>query len=273
MMLLVSLPTHRAFALVFGCLLSLAIPQTLCAQETSNVAAKQVNDVVVTVNGTAITADDLAHRQRFLAITSGLGKKMKAVIKSKETQKAYREFVTKRNPTSKKETQNLQTEFIKQLKEKIIGETSASMRDQALEQLISEKIMLQAANDMKITVSDKDIDERLTKMAQSGPQKLTLQVFLQQFSEQQINVNTMRDRIRAQIAWRLLIRQVYGARIAYDTSDTADKRIDKLQEQFQIFSDQHLKDLKDKSRLKMVGREPMGGALPWLEHTDQLNPQ
>ena len=174
--------------------------------------------IVVLVNDDPITSYDLAQRQRFLALTAGLGEKMKARLQSDETKQAFRAFMTKEQPKSQEEAQELQKKFVAQIQQNVVADSSNAMRKQALEQLIDERLMLQAARDQKITVSDQEVNETLTRMAEGGSQKLSLKEFLAQFSSQGINPSTLQSRIRAQTAWRQVIRQIYGSRVQSSVS-------------------------------------------------------
>ena len=167
--------------------------------------------IVVLVNDDPITSYDLAQRQRFLALTTGFSDKMKARLHDPNTQEQFKAYMTKERPSSKEEAQELQKKFVAKLQEDVVASTSGAMRKQAIDQLIEEKLMLQAAKDQKITVSDDDVNQTLTRMAEGGQRKLTLQEFLAQFNTQGINPATLRDRIRAQTAWRQVIRRVYGS--------------------------------------------------------------
>jgi peptidyl-prolyl cis-trans isomerase SurA len=116
-------------------------------------------------------------------------------------------------PSSKEEAQALQKKFVEKLQQEVVASQSGSMRKQALEQLIDEKLMLQAAKEQKIVVSDDEVNQMLTKMAEGGGKKQSLDEFLGQFSAQGVNPTTLRQRLRAQTAWRQVIRRVYGSRV------------------------------------------------------------
>jgi peptidyl-prolyl cis-trans isomerase SurA len=169
--------------------------------------------IVVLVNDEPITSYDVAQRQRFLALTGGLGNRMRARLQSDETKQAFREFMMRERPASQAEAQELQKKFVQQVQRKVVADSSRAMRKEALKQLIDKRLMLQAARDQKISVSDKDVEKMLTRMAQGGSRKLTLKQFLSQFSNQGINPSTLRNRIRAQTAWRQVIRRLYGSRV------------------------------------------------------------
>jgi peptidyl-prolyl cis-trans isomerase SurA len=196
--------TYRAWLLALVCTcLALAVPPSRAMAQS----------IVVMVNDEPITSYDVAQRQRFLALTSGLGEKMKARLQSPETQSAWQEFVQKRRPQSKEEAQALQKEFVNQIQQQVISGASSSVKQEAINQLIEEKLMLQAAKEQKITVDDNQVNEAMTRMAQGGAQKLSLEEFQNQFRSQGINPVTLKERIRAQTAWRQVIRRIYGSRV------------------------------------------------------------
>lgn len=180
--------------------------------------------IVVLVNDDPITTYDVAQRQRFLALTSGLGDKMRARLQSDETKAAFKEFITKERPSSKEEAQELQKKFVAQLQQDVISSSSGSMRKEAIEQLIDERLMMQAARDQKITVTEDEVNQTLSRMAEGGQRKLSLNEFLEQFRSQGVNPATLQSRVRAQTAWRQVIRRVYGSRVQSSVAsiDTAE---------------------------------------------------
>jgi len=181
----------------------------LCAGAASSAA----QSIVVLVNDDPITTYDVAQRQRFLALTSGLGDKMKARLSSEGTKEQFKAFMMKERPTTKEEAQELQKKFVAQLQQDVIASSSGSLRKEAIDQLIDERLMLQAAKDQKITVSDDEVNQLLMRMAEGGQRKLGLDEFLGQFSSQGVNPATLKSRLRAQTAWRQVIRRVYGSRV------------------------------------------------------------
>ena len=180
----------------------------------ASMGVAEAQSIVVLVNDDPITNYDVAQRQRFLALTSGFGDKMRDRLKSPETQEQFKAYMTKERPTSKEEAQALQKKFVEKLQQEVVASSSSSMRKQAIDQLIDERLMLQAAKEQKISISDDEVNQMMTKMAEGGGKKLSLDEFLSQFTSQGVNPVTLRQRLRAQTAWRQVIRRVYGARVA-----------------------------------------------------------
>jgi peptidyl-prolyl cis-trans isomerase SurA len=196
--------------LVISGLLLLAFLQSASAQS-----------IVVMVNDEPVTSYDLAQRQKFLALTSGLGDKLRAKLQSDETKEAFKAYMMEKRPQSKEEAQELQKKFVAQLQQQVVAGASSGMRDEAIEQLINEKLMIQAARDRKVIITDDEVNQAMTRMAEGGGQKRTLQEFLASFTAQGINPATLKERIRSQIAWRELIRGLYGPLVASTVSQTA----------------------------------------------------
>lgn len=180
--------------------------------------------VVVLVNDEPITSYDVAQRQRFLAVTSGLGDKMRARLQSEETKQAFQTYIKEQRPKSKEEAQELQKKFVAQIQQQVVSNASGAARKDAVEQLIDERLMLQAAKEQKIIITDAEVNETLTRMAAGGQKKNTLDEFLGQFREQGIDPVTLRERVRAQTAWREVVKRVYGSRVrsAVSATESAD---------------------------------------------------
>lgn len=179
----------------------------------------RAQSIVVMVNGDPVTSYELAQRQRFLAM-HGVGDKLRDRLKSESTQQAYRALMTKERPSSQAEAQEIQKKFVAQLQQNVLAEVSGSLRKQALDELIDEKLMMQAARDLKLIVTDQEVDQFLTERAQAGERKMTLPEFLAQLSNQGINPSTLKAKIKAAQSWRQVIRQTYMSRIQADVSIT-----------------------------------------------------
>lgn len=187
----------------------------------AGLSGASAQSVVVLVNDEPITTYDVAQRQRFLAVTTGLGDKMRTRLQSDETKEAFRAYMTEQRPTSKEEAQELQKKFVAQIQQQVVASATGSMRKEAIEQLIDERLMLQAAKEQKVVVTDAEVNESLTRMAAGGANKNSLEDFLGQFKQQGINPSTLKERIRAQTAWREVVRRVYGSRVRSSVSTTA----------------------------------------------------
>jgi len=192
-----------------ACVLALTAALFVFAQHQMTAA----QSIVVMVNDEPITSYDIAQRQRFLALSTNLNANMKARLQSDETKQAFRRYMEEKRPQSRDEAKELQKKFVQKIQQSVIANAGQSMHKKAIEELIDEKLMLQAAKEQKITVSDDEVNQFLTRMAQSGSKGRTLKQFLASFREEGVDPTTLKDRIRAQAAWRQVIRRVYGSQI------------------------------------------------------------
>jgi len=193
----------------------LSILVTLFASVAAPPAAASQMSYVVKVNGQPITSYDVAQRQKLMALTSGaLGKRMRALLQSPSTKQKFQQYIQQRRPSSRAEAQALQKEFVDKLQKQVMADINKKSRKRAIEELIEESLMLQEAKRRKVSVSEAEVDKRIAAMAKSGNKDRSVSEFLKAFEQQGINPDTMRQRIRAQLAWRDVIRKLYGFRIA-----------------------------------------------------------
>ncbi|WOR16292.1 SurA N-terminal domain-containing protein [Hyphomonas sp. FCG-A18] len=110
------------------------------------------------------------------------------------------------------------------------------LANQALEQLIDEKLQLQEATEYEVEVSDSDIADSINNLArQSG---VTREELIGTLLQAGINPKSLEDQTRADIAWRRIMGGLYGSRIRISPSQISDqmKRMvsSAAKEQYQI---------------------------------------
>jgi peptidyl-prolyl cis-trans isomerase SurA len=189
--------------------------------------------IVVLVNDEPVTSYELKQRQRFLVLTGGvkgINEKIKQRLKAPETQQEFREFAMKVRPTSQEEMRELQKRFVQNIQKQVMAASTSSTRQAALEQLIEERLMIQAAKELKVDVSDEDLNNILKRMAErsSKSKKLTVKEFLGQLESQGIDPSTLKERVRASNSWQQVIKRRYGGQLSVEmaaintTSSTGD---------------------------------------------------
>ncbi len=82
---------------------------------------------------------------------------------------------------------------------------------QALEQLIDEKLQLQEAAEYEVEVSDDDIANSISRLAQQSG--ITRDVLMQSLIQSGVNPSSLEEQTRADIAWRRIMGGLYGSRI------------------------------------------------------------
>lgn len=97
----------------------------------------------------------------------------------------------------------------------------AQMQDKALRDLVEERLKLQEAERFELVVADEDIDQEVARIAGSGggdPQQLA-----RDLASQGIAVETLRERIRADLAWERLVGGRYGDRVSITEGEVEDQ--------------------------------------------------
>ncbi len=91
----------------------------------------------------------------------------------------------------------------------------------AREQLIEERLQLQAAKERELEISESDIARSVADIAeQAGVDRETL---YQQFSGVGISPVTLEEQIRADIGWRRIMQGLYGSRIRISENQIEDQ--------------------------------------------------
>ncbi len=90
-------------------------------------------------------------------------------------------------------------------------ETQQRAAQQALRDLVDEELQMQEAAHYEINISDEQIAGTLNQIAQQNNTNAT--DLTRQLASAGINPNTLRNQIRADIAWRRLISGRYGSRV------------------------------------------------------------
>ncbi|WP_164729831.1 SurA N-terminal domain-containing protein [Rhodomicrobium lacus] len=201
---------HRAAALAVAAgltVLALAGPEA------------RAQNIVVLVNDEPITSGDIAQRTRWMARTSGFGDRMKALLTGDAIKERFRQLMIQANPRSQAEAEQtaerIKKQLIEEAKGRVLSEGGGTSRKQVIETLIEDKLKLQAAKKLDITITDKEVEEVLAQRAGGGDgKKPQLNEFYQQFEADGISRKTVQNIIRAQLAWRDVIRRQYGPRIA-----------------------------------------------------------
>ncbi|MCA8886234.1 MAG: peptidylprolyl isomerase [Hyphomonadaceae bacterium] len=93
-------------------------------------------------------------------------------------------------------------------------------RAQALRDLVDEQLQLAEAAKFDINVTGDSIDRRMTETARSG--NATLDELTNELARNGISVTTLRNQIRAEIAWQRLIAGMYGSRVRISERDITE---------------------------------------------------
>lgn len=93
-------------------------------------------------------------------------------------------------------------------------------RTQALRDLVDEQLQIDEASKFEITVGGDVIDRRMGEVATRN--ETTLERLVGAMSANGVSVTTLRNQIRAEIAWQRLISGMYGSRVRISESDITE---------------------------------------------------
>ena len=106
----------------------------------------------------------------------------------------------------------------------------------ALEELIDERLQLQKAAEYEVVISEEEIDASVADMARQN--QASMQELYSTLVQNGINPQTLRDQMRAEIAWRRIMSGLYSSRIRISQlqiDSTLDRmRADATEERYQL---------------------------------------
>lgn len=114
-------------------------------------------------------------------------------------------------------------------------ELSAKLRPQILTMLIEEQLRVQEADRLGIKVTDAEVDEGFTAIAKQN--NIPATEFKKMLQSHGINIGTMRDQIRSQLAWTKVVQKRIRPRVEVSDADI-DSELDRIKEN--IGKDQYL---------------------------------
>jgi len=93
-------------------------------------------------------------------------------------------------------------------------------RMQALRDLVDERLQVEEAARFEVTVDDALLDRRIADLARQN--NTTVEGLAQSLAAAGVNIRTLRDQMRADIAWQRLINGMYGSRVRISETEIRD---------------------------------------------------
>lgn len=215
-------------AYVALCLLTLG---TIFSSHT--VQAQSEQKIAVLVNDYPITAYDINQRVLLLTLNDrSIGKLLREKLKSPSTTERFRKFINQERPKSQEEVNRLKDRFVKQLQKEVRKKIAPRLRKKAIEELIDERLMLQDAKKLNITISEADVEERIASLAKSSKNRrtgkpLNSEQFLNQLRGLNVNIKAFKGQLRATIAFQQVLRRKYGNDIRTAARQQTAKALDR----------------------------------------------
>lgn len=91
----------------------------------------------------------------------------------------------------------------------------------ALDELIEEQVMLQEAKRLGINVTDAQVDEAVLQVARNL--KMSRDKLIETLQRAAVNIDTLRDRLRANLAWNQVVSSVVAARVQMSDAELDQK--------------------------------------------------
>ncbi len=189
--------------------------------------------IIALVNDEPVTAYAVEQRARFLALNANIGDQVKEnfqrLVKSESTNTRFRALqqqVLSENRGKSREQilaifQERQKQFGMELQKQAMESARSAvlpkLRKEAKEELIEERLKIQAAKKLGIEVTDAEIDTIVKALAERN--KMTKEQFGQHMKGMGVDVSTLVERFRAQKAWRDLIARRFGAQVSVSQRD------------------------------------------------------
>lgn len=82
---------------------------------------------------------------------------------------------------------------------------------QALQNLVDERIQLQEAGKFDLAISDAEVERSVARLAQSN--NMTVAQLAEQTAQFGVSLDTLREQVRAEVAWQRIVNGRYGSRI------------------------------------------------------------
>lgn len=203
-------------------------------RKSASTAADKLK-IAVLVNDDPITMYEIDQRAALLAGSSGLRAKaqanFQAMIKRKSTNERLRAILKRTIDEHRDRGRQhvmavferrkrafalaMQKSAVQQARQSVLP----GLRRKATEELIDERLKLQAASNAKVQVSKAQLDNVMKGIASRN--KLSMKAFEDQLRRQGTDIYAMRSRIKAQISWQRLISAKFGRLV-----DVSQKTID-----------------------------------------------
>jgi peptidyl-prolyl cis-trans isomerase SurA len=184
--------------------------------------------IVALVNDEPVTAYEIDQRARFLSLSANIGDKVKENFKRLAQQEStnqqlrtmMQEVIDSNKGKSPDQLRAIFEEKKKQFsmnleRQAIEGARSGlvpQMRKGAQEELIEERLKLQEAKKNGIEVSDDEVRRVLKGLAENN--KMTEEQFVQHLKGLGVDATTLKERFRAMIGWREVIRRRFSALVS-----------------------------------------------------------
>ena len=191
------------------------------------------SSIAALVNDEPITGYEVEMRARFMALSGNIGERARANMqaiaqdpRTNERLKAILQETIQANQGKTREQviaafEERKKAFVLGLQKQAVESARAgilpTVRKQALQELIEERLKLQEARKLTVSIADSDVDRVFTDMSQRN--KMTPAQFSEHIARQGADASVIKSRLRASLAWREVVRKRYGHQINVSPRD------------------------------------------------------
>lgn len=180
--------------------------------------SRNAQSIVVLVNDEPISRYDIKQRARLKLLGSkAVQRRFKSMIKAPGINQRFRKFAQSRGAKTQADVRRLQKEFIAVIRRRAIAAARPSVEKSALDELIDERLKLQAAKKLGIAPSEERVTQILTSIAKRS--KMSLKQFGVMMKRQGTDIQVMRQKFRADLAWRAAVKRKFGRQVSVGTRD------------------------------------------------------
>lgn len=197
------------------------------AENSSVKKPDSTHTIAALVNDEAISNADIDSRFNLL-MNGKVEERVRARLKAPATQEQFKEWLKKRTqgmaqPKSQEEAKGiiagLQKEFVQNIvsSERHSIKSQASTRKEILNELIDERLKLQDAAKNTVLASDEEVKQALLNIAKNN--KTDEKGFEDILHKMGVAPASFRERIKADISWKNVIRRRFGHEVQVATRD------------------------------------------------------
>ena len=187
----------------------------------------QSHTIAVLVNDEAISNGDIDGRFN-LMMNGKIEERVRARLKSPATQEQFKEWLKKRtqgmpNPKTKEEAQaiigKLQKEYVQSIlvQERSSVRSQGSARKEIIEELIAERLKLQEAKKHSVLATEEEVKQAMLNIAKNN--KTDEKGFNEILAKMGVSPDSFRERVKADISWKNVIRRRFGHEVQVATRD------------------------------------------------------
>lgn len=192
-----------------------------------------VQSIAVLVNDEPITAYQIDQRSRLLAVQADVSDRAKATFQqliqrestNQELRQILQETIQANQGKSRDEIlaifERRKQQYAEQLQRQALQSARSSLqstyRKKALEELIEEHLKLQEAKRLGISIDESEVDDIIKGIAQRN--KLTPDQFAQNLKRMGADIDSMRARFRATLAWNSVVRRQFSAQVSVSQAE------------------------------------------------------